>query len=135
MRVQVGVLVSVLAALVFLAGCGSGSPKRTSTSTIDPATYTDKTTARTVTIDARDDLFTPQLTKIRAGTTVIFQNGGRNPHNVVSADRVFHDIRTDAFAPGTKVRVVFDKAGTHDFYCSLHGSATAGMRGSLLVVP
>lgn len=137
MRVQVGVVFFVVAALAFLPSCSSGSGKSAPTraTTVAPASYTDRTAEQTVTIAARDDLFTPQYTKIRAGTTVIFANGGRNPHNVISADGTFHDVESDAFAPGMKVRVVFDKAGTHDFYCSLHGSATAGMRGSLLVVP
>ena len=134
---RVGVVVFVLATLAFVPSCGSGSGKSGSTTgaTVDPASYVDRTTERSVTIDARDDVFTPQYTRIRAGTAVIFKNAGRNQHNVISADGSFRDIETDAFAPSTKVRVVFATVGTHDFYCSLHGSATAGMRGSLLVVP
>jgi plastocyanin len=137
MRVQVGVVFLVLVASAFVAGCGSSPGKGASGpgTAVDPAAYTDRTTARTVTIDARDDLFAPQYTKVRVGTTVVFENGGRNPHNVVFADGAFPNVDSSAFAPGMKVRVVFDKAGTHGFYCSLHGSATAGMRGSLLVVP
>jgi plastocyanin len=137
MRAQVGVVLLVLAVLTFSPSCGSGSSKNgpTTGTTVDPASYIDKTAARIVTIDARDDLFTPQYTKIRAGTTVIFENGGRNPHNIVSADGAFRDVESTAFAPATKVHVVIDKPGAHDFYCSLHGSAIAGMRGSLLVVP
>jgi plastocyanin len=132
-RIRVGVVLFVLAALAFVPSCGSGSDK--SGSKVQPASYIDRTTERSITIEARDDVFTPQYTKIRAGTTVTFKNAGRNQHNVISDDRSFHDIKTDAFAPGVKVRVGFDKVGTHDYYCSLHGSATAGMRGSLLVVP
>jgi plastocyanin len=137
MRVRVGVVLVLLAALVSLPSCGSGSGTSGSTkgTTVDPASYTDRTAARTVTIDARDDLFVPQYTKIRAGTTVVFENAGRNPHDVFSVDGSFPDVRADTFAPGMKVRVVFDKPGTHDFFCSLHGRPTAGMRGSLLVVP
>ncbi len=134
---RVPLVLVVLAALVFLPSCGSGSGKGAAPAgtTVDPASYTDKTAQRTVIIDARDDLFAPQYTKIRVGTTVVFENGGRNPHNLISVDKSFPDIESDAFAPAMKATVVFDKAGTHDFYCSLHGSATAGMRGSLLVVP
>ncbi len=134
---RVRAVLSLVVALLFVPACGSSSGKSASTpgSTVDPASYTDKTAARTVTIDARDDLFTPQYTKISAGTTVVFENAGRNQHNVISVGGSFHDIGTDAFAPGAKVPVTFDKVGTYDFYCSLHGSATAGMRGSLLVVP
>ena len=137
MRARAGVVVILIAVVAFLPGCGSSSKKSGSTTgtSVDPASYTDRTAARTVTIDARDDLFVPQYTKIRAGTTVIFENAGRNPHDVFSADGSFPDIRADTFAPGMKVRVVFDKPGTHDLFCSLHGSATAGMHGSLLVVP
>jgi plastocyanin len=132
-RVRIGVVLFVLTALAFVPSCSSGSGK--SESLVQPASYIDRTTERSITIEARDDVFTPQYTKIRTGTTVIFKNAGRNQHNVISDDRSFHDIATDAFAPAVKVRVVFDKVGTHDYYCSLHGSATAGMRGSLLVVP
>jgi plastocyanin len=135
MRVRVGVILFVLAALAFVTSCSSDKSGSPTDTTVDPASYIDRTTERSITIEARDDLFTPQYTKIRAGTTVIFKNAGRNQHNVISTDQAFHDIGTDAFAPGVKVRVVFDKLGTHDYYCSLHGSATAGMRGSLLVVP
>jgi plastocyanin len=137
MRVQACFVLFVIAALAFLPSCGSGSSKSAPTTgtTVDPATYTDKTASRTVTIDARDDLFTPQYTKIRVGTTVVFQNAGRNPHNLISSDHSFPDVESDAFGPGMKTQVVFDKVGTHDYYCSLHGSAIAGMRGSLLVVP
>jgi plastocyanin len=133
--VRVRVVLFVLAALAFVPSCSSGESGSTTGTTVDPASYIDKTAARSITIEARDDLFTPQYTKVRAGTTVIFKNAGRNQHNVLSADGSFHDIETDAFPPRAKVRVVFDKVGTHDLYCSLHGSATAGMRGSLLVVP
>jgi plastocyanin len=137
MRVPIALVLFAVAALAFLPSCSSGSSKSGSTTgtTVDPASYTDKTATPTVTIAARDDLFAPQYTKVRAGTTVVFDNGGRNQHNVISADGSFHDIEAAAFAPGMTVRVVFAKPGTYDFYCSFHGSATAGMHGSLLVVP
>jgi plastocyanin len=137
MRVRTGfVFVLTVATLLLVAGCGSSAGSKSSTpTTVDPARYTDKTAAKTVTVDARDDLFTPRYVKIRAGTTVVFENAGRNQHNVLSVDGAFRDIETDAFAPGTKARVVFAKAGAHDYYCSLHGSPTAGMNGSILVAP
>lgn len=120
-----------LAGLVMLTGCGASN----SGSTVDQSKYTDKTAERTVTIEARDDFFTPPDIKIRKGSTVVFENDGRNEHNVISADRAFRDIETDAFAPGKSVRVTFDETGQHDFYCSLHGTPSGGMHGSILVVP
>lgn len=124
-------------ALVVLAGCGShaGSSASSSTTTTVSPNYVDKTAQTTVTITARDDFFTTQFTKVRVGTTVIFENGGHNEHNVISTDGSFANIETDAFAPGASAKVVFDKPGTHTFSCSLHGSPTAGMYGSVLVVP
>ncbi len=121
--------------LFSVSGCGSKSGSSATSTTIDPASYVDETAQHTVTIDARDDLFTPQYVKVRAGTTIVFENGGRNRHNVISADRSFPDLNTDAFAPGTKKTVRFDQPGEHDFFCSLHGTASNGMYGSVLVVP
>src|SRR5581483_3399121 len=42
--------------LVCVAGCSSKSGSGATSTTIDPASYADKTAQRTVTIDARDDL-------------------------------------------------------------------------------
>ncbi|HUI48352.1 MAG TPA: plastocyanin/azurin family copper-binding protein [Acidimicrobiia bacterium] len=139
MRGRFAFVVPILVGFVVLTGCGSNSGAKsgsgTTAATINPAQYVDKTSSRTVTIAARDDFFTPQFTKIRKGTTVVFENDGRNDHNVVSADDTFTNIGTDAFSQGRQAKVVFDKPGTHNFYCSLHGTPTNGMYGSLLVVP
>jgi len=127
----------LLAIAIIVAGCGSSSgsgSKNASTTTTAP-NYLDQTGTRVVTITARDDIFTPQFVKVRKGTTVIFENNGRNEHNVVSADGAFKDITTAAFEPGAQARVTLTTTGTHNYFCSLHGTATNGMRGAFLVVP
>jgi plastocyanin len=138
MRARLGIVLLSCAGLA-LAGCGAHSAGASGSAptptTVAPANYADKTSERTVTITARDDFVSPQYTKIRKGTTVIFRNGGRNQHNLMSADGAFRNIDTDSFAPGSETKVVFTKVGPHDFYCSLHGTESVGMRGSVLVVP
>ncbi len=136
MRAKHSLIVGFIALVVF-AGCGSHASSSASTTptTASPVNYVDKTSEKTVTITARDDYFTPQFVKVRAGTTIVFENNGHNEHNVISADGSFSNIETDGFAPGTSTKVVFDKPGTHTFYCSLHGAPTAGMYGTVLVVP
>ena len=116
MRVRVVVVLFVLVVLAFVTSCGSGSGKSGSTTatTVDPASYVDKTTERSVTIEARDDVFIPQYAKIHVGTTVIFKNAGRNQHNVISAESRSTTSRPTRSRTGAKVRVVFDKVGTHD---------------------
>jgi plastocyanin len=136
MRAQQALVVA-FAALVLLASCGSNTKQSASATTTTPTapTYVDKTAQTTVTITARDDFFTPQFVKVRAGTTIVFENTGHNEHNVISGDGSFANVETDAFAPGETAKVELDKPGTHTYYCSLHGAPGAGMYGSMLVVP
>ncbi len=95
-------------------------------------------TASTVTIEAQDNLFTPQHLQIKAGTKVTFVNNGRNQHDVVATDPAKFDfsIAQEKFNPGDKASFTFDKPGTYAYYCSLHATATAGsMRGVITVTP
>src|SRR5215472_4738772 len=99
---RVFLALSFVAAVAVLPACGSSSASTKPAAA--PVQYVDKTSERTVTITARDDFFTPQFTKVRAGTTVVFENDGRNEHNLVSSDNAFARFDTGAFAPGKKVK-------------------------------
>ncbi len=86
-------------------------------------------------VDALDNSFAPEEITIPAGAEIVFTNRGRNDHNVVPVDEDQDwTIEVDDFKPGappTPVR--FTEPGTYDYFCSIHGTATAGMTGSITV--
>ena len=86
-------------------------------------------------VDALDNSFAPEEITVQAGTEIVFTNRGRNDHNVIPADPDEDwEIPVEDFAPGTEAApIAFDEPGTYDFYCSIHGTATAGMIGSITV--
>lgn len=88
----------------------------------------------TVTIKAVDNTFVPEETTVAAGTEVIWENRGRNDHTVIAeTDDAPWTIDTEDFAPGDSGSYTFTHAGTYRFYCSIHGTLTAGMPGVLIV--
>jgi len=81
-----------------------------------------------------DNNFRPEELEIVAGTAVRWDNGGRNDHNIVPVDDT-QDWGVDIaeFAPGDVYEHVFTTPGTYAYYCTLHGTATAGMVGTVVV--
>lgn len=100
----------------------------------------------TITIQALDNSFRPVDFEISAGTEVVFENRGRNDHNILP-DAVANDEELTAllargeawgvvaaeFVPGDTYSHVFGAPGTYAYYCSIHGSPGAGMYGTLVV--
>jgi plastocyanin len=86
-------------------------------------------------VDALDNSFAPEEITVQAGTEIVFTNRGRNDHNVIPADPDEDwEIPVEDFKPGSEGRPVrFTEPGTYDYYCSIHGTATAGMTGSITV--
>ncbi|MBL8778991.1 MAG: cupredoxin domain-containing protein [Acidimicrobiales bacterium] len=86
-------------------------------------------------VDALDNSFAPEEITVQAGTEIVFTNRGRNDHNVIPADPDEDwTIEVDDFKPGTEAApIAFDEPGTYDYFCSIHGTATAGMIGSITV--
>ena len=81
-----------------------------------------------------DNNFRPEDLEVAAGTTVRWDNGGRNDHNIVPVDDT-QDWGVDIadFEPGDVYEHVFAAPGTYAYYCTLHGTATAGMIGTVVV--
>jgi plastocyanin len=79
-----------------------------------------------------DNNFRPEDLEIAAGTAVRWENGGRNDHNIVPVDDT-QDWGVDIadFAPGDVYEHVFTTPGTYAYYCTLHGTAEAGMVGTV----
>jgi plastocyanin len=69
------------------------------------------------------------------GTRVKFVNVGRNDHNVLpsSEEDEFLHIPTGRLEPDESVGIWMRKPGKYRYYCSLHGTRAAGMRGVITV--
>jgi plastocyanin len=90
---------------------------------------------------AIDNNFLPQNITVAAGTKVTFTNRGRNPHNIIPVDDPAHlnGVATTwgaldtQFQPKAVYSYVFDRTGTFTYYCTIHGSPTGGMFGTITV--
>jgi amicyanin len=61
--------------------------------------------------------FSPPTITVAAGTTVEWTNKDDIPHNVVSSDQAFKSKVLDT---DQKFSYTFTKAGTYEYFCSLH---------------
>ena len=114
------------AAVVLLGGLGLTSCGKDEVELVEGVTEN---------VDAVDNSFAPEAINVQAGTEVVFTNRGRNDHNVVPADDDQDwAIAVDDLKPGTEAApIAFDEPGTYDYFCSIHGTATAGMTGTITV--
>lgn len=132
----------VLFVALVAAACG-GDDGGSSSGADDPAAglpevadseFVDMTGEAAITIDAKDNKFDPQFVTVSPGTKVTFDNVGRNPHNVIPVDKdQFDAVPTDEFQPNDTATIQFDDAGLYPYYCSLHGTPSAGMDGRIRV--
>ena len=126
-------------------GCGadrhdSASSAQTSSTmplaTVAPSDATFPANGVTESVLAIDNNFLPQTLSIVAGTEVAFENNGRNVHDVVPADdktaSTWGVLQAD-FEPTDTYAYVFTKPGTYRYYCTIHGTPTAAMFGSIVV--
>jgi plastocyanin len=85
-------------------------------------------------VSAIDNTFRPGNLEVSAGTEVVFTNGGRNDHNIVPSDgSTDWGVEATEFTPGDTYSYVFTTPGTYAYFCSLHGTAAAGMIGTITV--
>jgi len=142
------VLAAATVATLLFAACSDDGPDESSTATESPAAATETTEAAPVdTVDdaappngevvdvtALDNTFRPEEIEIVAGTTIRWENGGRNDHNVLPADETLDwGVDVADFAPGDDYSQLFDTPGVFPYYCSLHGTADFGMIGTIVV--
>jgi plastocyanin len=66
--------------------------------------------------------FSPASLTVSVGTKLTWTNKDDVPHNVVSKDGYFSSKALDT---DDKFSFTFDKAGTYDYYCSIHPRMTA----------
>ena len=135
---------SVIVATILLVSCGGDSQDSEAT-TIE----TVPANGEVITIQALDNSFRPFDLEIAAGTEVIFDNRGRNDHNILP-DTIKDDagltallasdtsptawgVASPDFVPGDTYSHLFNVPGTYNYYCSIHGAPGAGMYGTLVV--
>lgn len=122
-------------AAVGLVGCGPDKSASDATPTsVGGASYASNgTTAKLLAIDNN---FQPGTLHITAGTTVEFANNGRNAHNVTPVgdlQRKSWGVGEGSFKPTQNYSHLFDRPGIYKFFCTIHGTAKAGMVGQIEV--
>jgi plastocyanin len=122
-RLAVLVLVPLLA-----VGCGGGS---TSVKDNGSVTASGAATAQTATVGMTDELkFRPNVVHAKVGTvTLSVVNRGKVPHNLTFDDAALGATPTVDGGKTAPLKVVFDKAGTYTFVCTIH----SGMTGEVVV--
>jgi plastocyanin len=85
-------------------------------------------------VNVVNNSFDPSTTTILPGGTVVFQwpNGSKQHDIRPVAPKTIPVVSTIEDGPFAHT-AVFPTAGTYDFFCSVHGSATSGMRGRIVV--
>lgn len=138
-------LVTLLAALlaVVLAACGDDDAEESSDGAgmagaggDDAAEAPDDVVvidADRTDVAALDNTFRPEDIQVRPGTTVVWTNRGRNDHDVLPTEGDAWGVEVADFTPGDVYSATFDEPGTYDYYCSIHGTKTAGMIGTVVV--
>lgn len=86
-----------------------------------------------VDVQSLDNTFRPQNIQVRPGTTVTWTNVGRNEHDVLPVEGDAWGVEVDDFEPGDVYSHTFDDPGVYHYYCSIHGTTTAGMIGAVVV--
>jgi plastocyanin len=65
--------------------------------------------------------FAPNAITVAVGTTVVWTNNDDVPHNVTNPDKAFKSPTLDT---GEKWEYTFQKAGTFNYYCTIHPKMT-----------
>ncbi len=79
------------------------------------------TEPNTITID--NFSFGPQTLTVAPGTTVTWINHDEEPHTVVNAGNP-RQFKSGALDTDDKFTFTFDKAGTYEYFCSIHPHMT-----------
>jgi plastocyanin len=116
----------------------AAQPEQSSPAQSPPAPSPPATTAAgsvpappSVTVQSIDNTFRPDRIEIAPGTEVVWVNRGRNEHDI-SSESGFGVGAAD-FQPGEEYRYVFTEPGEYPYHCTIHGTATAGMMGTIVV--
>jgi uncharacterized cupredoxin-like copper-binding protein len=115
-------------AAAVIGGCGGGSDGDTST-----AGSTEAPAGEKITVVGKEFSYDPATLTLKAGQpfTIVLKNTGSIEHDITVDDAKFK-----LTVPGNNTRekgLEVDEPGTYQFYCSLPGHKSAGMKGELTV--
>jgi len=135
------VMLVMVTTLALAVGCGGdGDDPESADGASEPETETsappdaEPMEGDAVEVLAIDNSFDPEAAQVAAGTEVTWVNNGRNDHNVIpEAEDAEWRVEAEDFRPGDSASFTFDEPGTYRYYCSIHGTLTAGMPGVLVV--
>ncbi len=127
-----------------LAACGEDGPLASSPAPdvlfgdplmiLPPEVLAAEPTGEVVEVRSLDNLFSEQEITIASGTEVRWVNAGRNAHDVQPVDLgAVWGVGESSFPPGAEYSFVFNEPGDYPYYCSLHGTETVGMIGTIVV--
>ena len=129
-----------LAGLIFVAACGGGGGDGGGLTSGGPADADGDGLADVVVMDgsevqvsALDNTFRVADIQVKPGTKVVWENKGRNDHDVLPVSGDAWGVQPDSFAPGDTYSTTFDEPGVYRYYCSIHGTTDAGMIGTIVV--
>jgi plastocyanin len=135
-------LLAVAAASIVVVGCGSeGTGGEGASSDVSLVEGVESR------VQGIDNSFRPETVTVQAGTEVIWENRGRNEHNVLPSPAgegpegseegtplpESFGVQADAFEAGDEWSYRFTEPGTYHYYCSLHGTPEIGMVGTVVV--
>lgn len=86
-----------------------------------------------VAVQSLDNTFRAQNIQVQTGATVTWTNDGRNEHDVLPIEGDAWGVEVEGFQPGDAYAHTFEEPGVYDYYCSIHGTTTAGMIGTVVV--
>jgi plastocyanin len=86
-----------------------------------------------VPVIALDNSFRPEVIEISVGDEVLWENRGLNEHNALFVVGDDWGVEVEQFQPGDVYALVFTEPGEYDYFCSIHGSETVGMIGTVIV--
>lgn len=134
-------LAAALALTAALASCGSDAASPPGVAPGDGGESSDggeaaaaEPNGETVEVLAVDNSFNEKEVTVDAGTEIVWENRGRNEHNIIPEDPdADWKVDTEAFQPGDTASHVFLEPGTYRYYCSIHGTIDRGMPGVIVV--
>ncbi len=85
----------------------------------------------TTSVTVRDNLFEPPAIAVSPGATVTWTWSGGEPHNVTWATGGLTNSTTQT--TGTYTATMPSATGDLVYYCTLHGTPSSGMRGTVRI--
>jgi len=98
--------------------------------TICAGSFSSQAATANVLVGSGGNFFAPTVTNINVGDRVLWTWVG-SPHNVTSTNSAW--VASPTQGTGTMFTNTFNTAGSYFYFCTLHGTATTGMKAEIVV--